>query len=397
MEKSIRQKNPESAELLVSSLTRNNENDMNEVTSQVNICPQLGSVTSNAEKLLAKTPIADSSERNQSQENESPKALKSQVSSTRALESKNEETLPKNKPKQNIRGRNFELPMMNYSEVTFCQCFICEKSHQRTMIFSVDDCDHLFCRKCGKIFYEDKIEQGETDLTCPKFNCESKASRELIQFLVSEQHFKALLDEEAHDTKFKNVIKENKDIKLKLKNKFEDIKIYIQPHVIDINTNETFYIFNKAKINFCPNCGENALFSKSGNHFIKCLNCDYMICKYCLKVYTPLHMDISVADHCKVFYRKSDRDESKSNFCKLYLIQLFLTIASFIMVFIGWFHYIFTFWSIIFCQGRKKKLKNMNCFVSFLVFTFGIIFFLIGFPVILVSFPYFPVFIEAIG
>lgn len=278
------------------------------------------------------------------------------------------------------------------AETSFSLCFICDKFMQKNQTFQTSTCNHVFCRKCGKLYYEDKIEQGETEFKCPIFKCHSTLSHNIIQSLVSTQHYEILLDEEKNDTKFKKVIKRNLNQKLELQSKIDQVKLYIKPHVIDINTNETFYMFNKAKIQFCPKCGECALFSKSGNHFIKCLNCFHTICKYCLKNYDVLHMDIGTVDHCKVYYRKNEKDDRNLEIWKLFLIQLFLVIASFIMIFIGDFKYINSgIKKILCCRDKKSTIK------SIFVYSFNIIIFILTMPIILVFFPYFPVFIEAVG
>ena len=320
----------------------------------------------------------------------SPKnSEKINISSTEKENISEEVTINKSKVKQtrNVFDRQ-------EAETSFALCFICDKFIQKIQTYQADTCNHIFCRKCGKLFYEDKIEQGETEFTCPIFKCQSKVSKDTIKALVSAQHYATLLYEKKNETKFKNVIKQNVEQKLKLQDKIDNVKLYIKPHVLDVNTNEIFYMFNKAKIQFCPRCGENALFSKSGNHFIKCLNCFHTICKYCLKNYDVLHMDIGTADHCKVYYRKNDKYDKSMEYWKLYLIQLFLVIASYIMIYIGTYKYISIGVNKMFCMSKIRKGKSI-CLIF--VIAVNIILFIIAIPFIVIAFPYFPIVVEATG
>ena len=103
-------------------------------------------------------------------------------------------------------------------------------------------------------------------------------------------------------------------------------------------------------------------------------------------------MDIGTVEHCKVYYRKNEKGDRNLEIWKLFLIQLFLVIASFIMIFIGYFKYINSgLKKILCCRDKKSTIK------SIFVYSFNIIIFILTMPIILVFFPYFPVFIEAVG
>ena len=146
-------------------------------------------------------------------------------------------------------------------------------------------------------------------------------------------------------------------------------------------------MYNKAKNQFCPKCGEPALFTKIKGHFIKCLNCFHRICKYCMKEFDQNHMDISNEEHCKVYYRiENEVNEPRSCFMN-YLIQLFFIISSFIFMFIGGFLTIRNGIKWFFCVKNDS-----NCFLWLIVYFFSIIFFICAIPIILLIFPYFPIF-----
>ena len=116
--------------------------------------------------------------------------------------------------------------------------------------------------------------------------------------------------------------------------------------------------------------------------------------KYCLKNYDVLHMDIGTADHCKVYYRKNDKYDKSMEYWKLYLIQLFLVIASYIMIYIGTYKYISIGVNKMFCMSKIRKGKSI-CLIF--VIAVNIILFIIAIPFIVIAFPYFPIVVEATG
>ena len=161
-----------------------------------------------------------------------------------------------------------------------------------------------------------------------------------------------------------------------------------------INSNESFYVYNKAKVQFCPKCGEQALFGKSGAHFVKCLNCNYCLCKYCMKEFDGKHMDITTEEHCKVFFRRNDeleftntRDTKQSHIGLNLLIQFLLVVCSYIFMFTAGFLYIKEGVEFVFPCYYQNILRNS------IVLIVSIALFFTAIPIILMSFPYFPVFI----
>ena len=73
-------------------------------------------------------------------------------------------------------------------------CFICDKISQKYLYYSSGKCLHFFCKKCGKYYYEEKIEDGLFYFTCPVFFCKCEMSIEIIKKLVSEEHFNSIKD-----------------------------------------------------------------------------------------------------------------------------------------------------------------------------------------------------------
>ena len=167
----------------------------------------------------------------------------------------------------------------------------------------------------------------------------------------------------------------------------EKLKLYTQRHVLDINSNENFFMFNKFKNIYCPKCNEPALFTKIKGHFIKCLNCYHRICKYCLKDYDEKHMDIAFEEHCKVYFRNDNNFIKNNNVFILFFIQLFFISASYYFCFYGGFLYINNAVKCIFCVK-----KDSNPFIWVIIYFISFILFICAVPVILISLPYFPIF-----
>lgn len=236
-----------------------------------------------------------------------------------------------------------------------------------------------------KNYYEDIIEQGERNLKCPIYSCNAIFKKFILKEIISENHYN-LLDGKP------NIFTYSSSYQISSKYGFipkehEKLKLYTQKHVLDISSNENFFMYNKAKNQFCPKCGEPALFTKIKGHFIKCLNCFHRICKYCMKEFDQNHMDISNEEHCKVYYRiENEVNEPRSCFMN-YLIQLFFIISSFIFMFIGGFLTIRNGIKWFFCVKNDS-----NCFLWLIVYFFSIIFFICAIPIILIIFPYFPIF-----
>ena len=286
----------------------------------------------------------------------------------------------------------------NLIDESYLSCYICDRTYSSNRLYSADCNKHFICRRCCKNYYEERIEQGDRDLKCSVFTCNESFNPGLsiLQKFLSENHLDLLLN-----NKTKN--NENKLIEpsLSLQKKYnftnqssEVMKSYMKKHVIDINSNQNFYMYNKAKVQFCPKCGEQSLFSKTGTYFVKCLNCFHRICKYCMKEYNELHMDISNDNHCKIYYRRDGLDDEKKSFFYLFLIEIFLIISAFIFLFVGAFKYFKNCIKAIFCI---KQYEDYGCFKTMIINFVTLILFFMSFPILLISFPYFSVFNSIFG
>jgi hypothetical protein len=173
-----------------------------------------------------------------------------------------------------------------------------------------------------------------------------------------------------------------------------NIKKYSVRHVFDIKKNINLQYFKKAKELFCPRCISPCLYSKTNNYFIKCLNCDYKVCKYCLKEYTNHHLDAKSVGYCKVYFRR-DEDEfyiGKKNFFHLFFLQLVFVLGMFILTCSGTYLVFYNIFKK--CFKLNDKRKNFSYSIKkFFVITFSIIFLIISSTFIIACFPFFPIII----
>lgn len=273
-------------------------------------------------------------------------------------------------------------------------CLICERITPKSNLYHSKTCSHGICRKCIKLYYEDKIEDGIfNNFKCPIYSCKGHFNESLIKVFISSKLFTTAMS------------KQNQHNNSSLsETSIDTVKMYQEEHVLDINDNKTFFLYPKEKLNACPRCKKEALFGKTNYYFVKCLNCQMKMCRWCLKEFDDEHFDLIKENHCRVYFRSTIEDEkeckcSKSCICK-YLRELFFVIAGFFMMFIGGFCYISSCVNYVLCQCEEKgkdKGKCVGCFVTMLLVVVKVIVFVMCVPVLLVMFPFFPVFIAMIG
>lgn len=289
-------------------------------------------------------------------------------------------------------------PNSDSSEFPFRICFICDQFFLKEKTYTTENCDHSFCRRCGKAFYEEKIEQGEVSFKCPVYKCPDKASNQMIKLLVSEKHFTSIDKKEFVEGSDKETQMNSPNVvsfkqKHSLNNfvsvtKMDSIKFYTQKHVIDINSNESYFLFNKAKEFFCVKCSEPALYGKTGKYIVKCLNCYHTICKFCMKNYTSDHFEISSFNYCKVYFRRRLRKipVKDTKHIKNFLFTWLLFIASYLMICLFIYKYISLGISKIMCFKRNERNVLKLIFFYFLAFVINITIT----PVMFLVMPYYP-------
>ena len=270
-------------------------------------------------------------------------------------------------------------------------CFICEKPFYLTKLYCADCGIHFLCRKCIKSYYEDYIENKNNSklLKCPFAKCDKIIKYDILKTILSENHQK--IYEMSQDEN--NILNENElicnNLKFNLKNNDNNVKMYSERHVLDISSNMNFFMFKKSKDIFCPKCLKPNLFSKTNTPFIKCLNCNYKICKYCLKEYTVKHLDIREEGYCKVYFRRDDENDDEKNMFLVYLLQLLFVIAMYLFIYPGAYLFFYDVFKIAFRLNNNNK--NFFYYIKkFLIILFSILFLIMSCPFILFCYPFFP-------
>ena len=250
-------------------------------------------------------------------------------------------------------------------------CFLCDKLILASNMICVGNCGHYFCSKCGKIFYEDKVEQGSIILKCPIYKCQNMIENEFLRKIITLKHFELYLN-------YKNRV-----ISLE-RNIVDDVKIYTKKHILDINDNKNFLLFNKTKEQFCFKCAEPSLYGRTGKNYVKCLNCLNTICKHCMKFYTYDHLDITSDSYCKVYFRKDLKKNSlKPNNFKVFCLTILMIIASYILCTFAIFSHIKKF-------VRHKDYKRLRYYIETIILIF---LYILIIPFMILVIPFFPIII----
>ena len=253
-------------------------------------------------------------------------------------------------------------------------CNICEHTLPISKLFTAECQKHFLCGRCTKMYYEEIIENGGKEMICPFTKCKQPVDLEILKKFISYEHYNNLINN-----------KNNKEtLDLNKNNDKKKLDIYMKRNVIDINSNNNFYNYNKFKKDYCPICYKKSLYLKTdGIFYYKCLNCMSKICKYCLKQYNIRHMDSSYIDHCKIYYRV-DEETKNCNCILIYLLQIIFILACFYLCIAATFIFIKKLFFFLFQTDKR------NILLYILVYFFIIILFFIILPFILILFPYFP-------
>ena len=183
------------------------------------------------------------------------------------------------------------LTKENQDDIIFQSCYICERAYPSYKLYSASCKRHFICRKCFKNYYEERIEEGDKKLICSVYKCNAPldVNLNILKFIISKSHYDLLIQNDKKNIKnnekkvlnknnnFDNNDNENNNLdlinsnlllklqekyKINPKNNTENLKLYTQRHVIDINSNENFFMYFKIKEQFCPICNKNVYFQK---------------------------------------------------------------------------------------------------------------------------------------
>ena len=292
----------------------------------------------------------------------------------------------------NLNGNNSE----NTNRIFFStyqsiqkDCYICEKSFYFIKLYYAECNQYFLCRKCLKSYYEDYIENNNFSkiLKCPCAQCNKTIDYEkIVKDVISDTHQKIY----ENYNEEKGIIDKYRDVDSNIDT---NLKLYTKRHVLDVNNNKKIYMFKKTKERYCPRCLMPYLFSKTNNNFIKCLFCNFKICKFCLKEYSHKHLNLQNEDHCKIRYRRNLDEQEKTNPIIKYLIEVFFVMVTYLLIFPGMF---LTFLNILNrCFRINKKEKNTKYYIkSIFSWIFCFIFFIICCPIIILIYSMFPVIIS---
>ena len=269
----------------------------------------------------------------------------------------------KSKENSNIEGKVF-FPL------GYTICELCDLLVPKKLIITLSPCEHSFCTRCAKNYYEDKIENGEIyELTCPYYTCRTQLPMDILTKLISEKllnRYNRLNNKSLLNV---NTIKKNtlgNSTNNNLSTYFTTIKEYNQKHVIDVSKNENVYLmYHKYKEHFCQICNLPSLFGKNCKNSLKCLNCLRKFCKFCLnEIDSPDHFNTFNTKNCCKNYLKFYREQMKPKFIKnrfIIVLQRFIMfIASYLFIILLGYFYSNKFMNWVCCEKKKKKNKSLS-------------------------------------
>ena len=275
-------------------------------------------------------------------------------------------------------------------------CQLCGKKCPMVKLYSAECEKHLLCKKCFKTYYEDVIKKGEKNLVCPFIQCKSPVNIYTIKSIINNEVFKYYRETNSIINNFRRHSYERTKLfgEFSSTENINQMNLISRRNILDINSNnyKTAFIDNKySKDSICPFCYEKSIFSGGSGHFMKCLNCENAICKYCGKEYNENHMEIYNENHCKIYYRKYIIPIKKSNNSIQLFFQLVYLFASLFIIIACPFFYIKNFTKTII--KPKREMFIINCIKIFILWLISILLYLIIFPIIFIFFPYFPLII----
>ena len=304
--------------------------------------------------------------------------------------------LGKNKNKKKALNNNINAINMRELHSVYDYCQLCGKKCPMVKLYSAECEKHLLCKKCFKTYYEDVIKKGEKNLVCPFIQCKSPCNIYTIKSIINNEVFKYYRETNSIINNFRrHSFERTKPFgEFSSTENINQVNLFSRRNILDINSNnyKTAFIDNKySKDSICPFCYEKSIFSGGSGHFMKCLNCENAICKYCGKEYNENHMEIYNENHCKIYYRKYIIPFKKSNSSIQIFFQLVYLFASFVIMITCQFFYINNFTKTII--KPKREMSIINCIKIFIVWLISILLYLIIFPIIFIFLPYFPLII----
>lgn len=262
-------------------------------------------------------------------------------------------------------------------------CELCDLLVPRKLLITMIPCEHCFCTRCGKNYYEDKIEsENEIELTCPYYSCKTVVSLDILAKLVSVNllnRYNRLINKSLNNNEnlnlntnlnpspnFLSLNNNTKTMKNELSTYFSTIQDYNKKHVLELSDNDnSYYLYQKYKGHFCQICNLPSLFGKNCKNTLKCLNCFKKFCKFCLQLIdSPDHFNTFNEKNCcksyLKFYREQLRPRKRITKLDNFLRYFFFFIISYIFILCLGTFYSNMFLSKIFKRRKKNSATNEN-------------------------------------
>ena len=314
--------------------------------------------------------------------------------------------------------KNSEINKIKDRRISQLFCFICNSNDGK--LYHTKNCNHYFCKECGQNYFEQQVQRVKYTLKCPKYDCNNYLNLNNIKEILTQDTFIKLDTYQKINHNFNKMtsIKINEKIipelytpKLKPRNSIETItnesckgldclksnflKIphnkknkkkcfsHKNKHILKIDNSTKFKrkIEQEKEINNirCLKCKKPSLFKRDDLSFIRCLNCDNVFCKFCLKKFNNIyHRRKFFCGHCYLKRKK----RKKLNFLSKMKYEILFVFSGFFVIIIG-----FSKYEIEFIIKKKRK-----CFILYIIYIiFFVIIFSLNFIIGILFFPYFPV------
>lgn len=165
-----------------------------------------------------------------------------------------------------MEGNSQSLVIYDEAE-ELIECKICSEKYLFYQIFYTEECSHMFCQNCIKLYCSNKINDGDTNIRCPEDECQKELNYYEIKFIIND-----------------NI--------LGLERKYE--KFLLEKT-----------LRNYDDISWCPvpNCETPC--PKDNNRFTKCIKCNFIFCSSC---YLEAHFEVS-CEEAKLLKNVTNFDE----------------------------------------------------------------------------------------
>ena len=128
-----------------------------------------------------------------------------------------------NNQSQNLSNNNIKLNnfikssqkyflLYNRPTKVIKKCFICDNYSK--VLFHAEKCSHCFCAVCGRLFFEQQINNCIYKLKCPKYSCHKCLSIKILKRILSKYIYEKMLENiDGNGKTFdKNIININQNI-----------------------------------------------------------------------------------------------------------------------------------------------------------------------------------------